>query len=172
MITVILYIATSADGFIADEHGNVDWLPSTPDEADTVGFKVLLSRISGIVMGKNSYEQIISFGQWAWPDKTTYVFSEIPLVKVHESIHFVHGDPAAFIQQLNAQHSNATLWLLGGAQLTKSFAQLKLIDECIITIMPTKLGKGIALELFYDDFTLIEEKPCIDGIIQKIYHKQ
>ena len=76
MNKVILYIATSLDGFIADKEGGVDWLPhETEDPKDLVGFKALLNRISVIVMGSKSYKQILTFGQWAWPDKQTYVFT-------------------------------------------------------------------------------------------------
>lgn len=62
--------------------------------------------------------------------------------------------------------------MLGGAELIKSFAVEKLIDECIITIIPINLNEGIKLELPMSDFDLIAEKLCMDDIIQKIYKKR
>ena len=77
MNKIILYIATSLDGFIADIHGGVDWLPHPKDdvELETVGYNALMSRIDTILMGSRSYKQILSFGDWGWPDKKTYVFT-------------------------------------------------------------------------------------------------
>jgi len=45
------------------------------------------------------------------------------------------------------EHPAGDIWLLGGAELVKSFAKLKLIDECIITVIPTNLQVGIKLEI-------------------------
>jgi dihydrofolate reductase len=43
MNKIILYIATSKDGFIADKNGGVDWLPHPKNDHDleTVGYKDL-----------------------------------------------------------------------------------------------------------------------------------
>lgn len=77
MNKIILYIATSKDNFIADKNGSVDWLPSPEDDAELedVGYNNLMSRIDTILMGSRSYKQILSFGEWRWSDKKTYVFT-------------------------------------------------------------------------------------------------
>lgn len=69
MNKIILYIATSLDGFIADINGGVDWLPHPKDDAEleAVGYKDLMERIDTILMGSRSYKQILSFGDWGWP---------------------------------------------------------------------------------------------------------
>lgn len=169
MNKIILYIATSFDGFIADVEGGVDWLPAEPDPDDSVGFKDLLNRVSIIVMGRKSYEQILGFGDWAWNDKHTYVFTSKNLVTENSNISFVQGSPQDFLQNLKQE---GDIWLLGGSELVSSFAKEKLIDECIVTIVPQILGDGIKLELPYDDFDLISEKSCGYGMIQKVYVKK
>jgi dihydrofolate reductase len=77
MNKIILFIAASQDGFIADKNGGVDWLPHPKDdyELEAVGYKVLMQRIDTIVMGRKSFKQIMGFGDWAWADKHSYVFS-------------------------------------------------------------------------------------------------
>jgi dihydrofolate reductase len=62
MNKIILYIATSQDGFIADKNGGVDWLPQPKDDAEleAVGYKDLIARIDTILMGSRSFEQILS----------------------------------------------------------------------------------------------------------------
>ena len=71
MSKVILYIATSQDGFIADKDGDVNWLSQPEDDSDleVVGYKNLMQRIDTIIMGSNSYKQILGFGNWACVDK-------------------------------------------------------------------------------------------------------
>lgn len=170
MNKVILYVAISLDGFIADKDGGVDWLPPPADDpTDIFGFKALMNKISTIVMGRRSYDQILGFGEWAWKDKQTYVFTSQPLSITCSHIVVTQDNPRVFMDKLKSSYSNSDVWLLGGAKLIKSFAEEKLIDECIITVIPVNLKEGIKLELIYDDFIFISEKPCIEGIVQKTY---
>lgn len=171
MNKIILYIAISQDGFIADENRGVDWLPHPQDFTDDFGFHSLLERISTIVMGANSYHQILGFGDWAWGDKQTYVFTTKAIESKRPDIIFVHESPKEFVENLRNNHLEGDLWLLGGAELIKSFAKEKLIDECIITIIPIQLEKGIRLELPYEDFDLIAENTFVEGIVQKRYNR-
>jgi dihydrofolate reductase len=170
MSKIIVYIATSLDGFIADKNGGVDWLPNDlEDKEDTVEYKALLKRISSIIMGATTYKQILGFGNWAWPDKKTYVFTHETLPLPHDSIHLVNGDVKAFLDNLNQEKPNQDIWLMGGAEIIKQFAHATLIDECVITLIPKHLGEGIKLELPYEDFVLTHTKPCIADIINTYY---
>lgn len=172
MNKVILYIATSMDGFIADKDGGIDWLPTAEDADDICGYKALMKRVSIIIMGSKSYKQILGFGDWAWKDKHTYVFSSKPHKTEYSNIEFIRSDPKTFMDDLNVKKPNQDIWLLGGAELIKSFAVEKLIDECIITLIPKYLNDGIKLELPIGEFDLISEKLCMDSIIQKTYKRK
>ncbi len=171
MSKVVLFIATSQDGFIADKNGGVDWLPHPKDdhELEAVGYKVLMQRIDTIVMGSKSFKQIIGFGDWAWVDKHSYVFSSKALKVPLPCITITHDSPLEFMSKMNSRDSNKDIWLLGGAELAKSFAEACLIDEIILTITPQTLSTGIPLGLSFDDFYLTSEKPLIDGMVQKVY---
>lgn len=168
MNKVILYIATSLDGFIADSKGDVDWLPTPQSDNDleVVGYNNLMRRIDTIVMGSSSYEQIINFGEWGWPSKQTYVFTGRSLTNEVPYIHFTKDSPKDFMQELK---SDKDIWLLGGAKLAQSFAKEDLIDEVVVTIVPQTLGSGIPLGVSLENFSLVEEKSLIDGMIQKVY---
>lgn len=169
MTKIILYIATSLDGFIADKEGGVDWLPHPNDDADDMGYKALIDSIDTIIMGSRSYEQILTFGPWAWPEKSTYVFTSKQLTTDRSDIFFVHENVGPFMDKLRAKKTNQAIWLLGGAELVKSFSDLNLIDECVITILPTVLKEGIPLSLSYEGFNLIKTKETQDDIIQKTF---
>ena len=172
-LKTILYIATSQDGFIADKDGGVEWLdPYNNIEGEDCGYHAFYESIDGIIMGSRSYDQILGFGQWIWPGKPAFVFTA-KLRKVDRpEVQLVHEDVDTFMSQLRSKEQHQNLWLLGGAELIKSFAALSLIDECIITIIPTALGEGIPLSLPYEDFELIHTKECKVGIVQKVYEKR
>jgi dihydrofolate reductase len=176
MNKIILYIAASLDLFIADKQGGVDWLPqpenATEDTEDLFGFKALVQRIGLIAMGSRSYQQILGFGEWAWPDKQTYVFTSQNLSTELPCVKFVRDNPTAFMKTINLTKPNTDIWLLGGAELAHSFAHDGLIDEVILTLIPVSLGDGIKLKLDWNDFTLDSEKPCVDGMVQKIYRRK
>lgn len=171
MNKVILYIATSFDGFIADINGGVDWLPHPKDDAEleAVGYKGLMERIDTILMGSRSHKQILGFGDWSWPDKHTYVFTSVQLENDKPYIRMTHDNPLEFITNLKGRKSDKDIWLLGGAQLAQSFEQEDLIDEVILTIVPQTLGEGMLLGLTFEKFDLTAEKALTDGIIQKTY---
>lgn len=72
----IVFIATSLDGYIADKQGKLDWLQSVPnpDNIDT-GFVLLMERIDGLVMGRNTLDVVLGFG-CDWPySKPVFVLS-------------------------------------------------------------------------------------------------
>lgn len=117
MNKIIFYIATSLDGFIADINGGVDWLPQPKDDAEleAVGYKNLMSRIDTILMGSRSYKQILSFGDWGWPDKKTYVFTSKQLEIDKPYISITHDSPLEFMAKLKESKSDKDIWLLGGA---------------------------------------------------------
>jgi dihydrofolate reductase len=171
MNKIILYIATSLDGFIADINGGVDWLPHPKDDAEieAVGYKDLMERIDTILMGSRSYKQILSFGDWGWPDKHTYVFTSQQLETDKPYISITHDSPLEFMASLKERKSDKDIWLLGGAELAQSFAQESLIDEIILTIVPQALGTGIPLGLSFEKFDLTTEKSLTDGMVQQIY---
>lgn len=171
MSKIILYIATSKDGFIADINGGVDWLPQpqNDNELEIVGYKKLMDRIDTIVMGSKSFKQIFDFGSWGWPDKHAYVFSSQSMESSLSCVTFTNKRPFEFMQLMAERRSNKDIWLLGGAELAKSFAKENLIDEIILTIVPQKLGDGIALDLNLDNFDLFDEQDLMGGMIQKIY---
>lgn len=172
-LKTILFIATSQDGFIADKDGGVGWLdPYNNIEGEDCGYHAFYASIDGIIMGSRSYEQIVGFGEWIWPGKPAFVFTAKSLKVERSEVVLVHEDVGAFMSQLQSKEQHQNLWLLGGAELIKSFAALDLIDECIITIIPTVLGEGIPLSLPYEDFELTQTKECKAGIEQKIFERK
>jgi len=60
---VSAFIATSLDGFIARKNGDVDWLMAAgnPDDKEDYGYKEFSDSIDCMVLGRNSFEMVLSF---------------------------------------------------------------------------------------------------------------
>ena len=100
----IVYIATSLDGFIATSDGGVDWLSEipNPDQSD-YGWADFMSRIDAIVVGRNTYEKVLTFDPWPY-DKPVFVLSN-SLDRVADGVadraEIVSGDLRTVIERLN-----------------------------------------------------------------------
>lgn len=140
MQTLQLYIAASLDGYIATPDGGVDWLFTDQD----YGYSSFYAGIDSIVMGYLSYEKLLSFGEYPYPDKRSYVFSRRADRQVQAPAQLVREDPAAFVRSLKASEGGP-LWLLGGGQIVHALRTAGLIDELILAVHPVILGKGIPL---------------------------
>ncbi|NEP56956.1 MAG: dihydrofolate reductase [Symploca sp. SIO2G7] len=145
-MTNYVYIATSLDGFIATSDGRLDWLEKIPNpEQSDYGYAEFINSIDAIVMGRNTFEKILTFDQWVY-HKPVFILSN-SLTKLPEHIlgkaELIRGDLKKIITQLN-QKGYKNLYIDGG-RVIQSFLQEDLIDEMIITLIPILLGKGFPL---------------------------
>jgi dihydrofolate reductase len=138
----LLYIATSLDGYIADENGEIGWLTEYEGKGD-YGYTDFINSVDTIIMGRLTYEQVLSFASWPYPGKKCYVFSR-RRQEPDKNVIFVHDNPAEFMRRLK-QEPGANIWLVGGAGLVAAFLKDNLVDEFIISIIPIILGNGIPL---------------------------
>nr|WP_296661317.1 hypothetical protein [Thiobacillus sp. 0-1251] len=101
-------MATSLDGFIARPDGNLDWLIGATDSTDDHGYADFMAGIDALVMGRNTFETALTFGEWPYPGRRVVVFSpvsqDIPLEHVRprtyesrfvQSTYRVLGNPPA-----------------------------------------------------------------------------
>ena len=143
----LVYIAASIDGYIADRNNKLDWLQMVPnpDNSD-FGYAAFLDGIDAIVMGRNTYEMVVSFGG-DWPySKPVFVLSHSLKLfpeKLQGKVNLIKGTPGEITNTLNNQGFE-NLYIDGGYTI-QSFLEANLIDELIITRIPVLLGGGIPL---------------------------
>lgn len=143
----IVFIATSLDGYIADEQGGIDWLHAIPDPEKTdMGFDSLMTRIDGLVMGRNTFEKVLSFGI-DWPYSKPVFLLSTSLTSVpsgyEDKVTIVNGSINEIVTRLNAD-GYKQLYIDGGKTI-QSFLNSDLIDEMVITTVPLLIGGGIPL---------------------------
>lgn len=140
MHKVVLFIATSLDGYIANPDGTVDWLFHDAD----YGYTEFMASIDAVVMGRKTWEQASTFEDVPFAGKQVIVFSRSQSNANESRIRFVQGDPSATIPEVQSKVKK-DIWLVGGGDLVQQFFQGNLIDEFRLFVHPIVLGKGIPL---------------------------
>jgi dihydrofolate reductase len=166
---VVLYIATSADGFIADKSDAIDWLFTDED----YGYTSFAETIDTVLMGRRSYEQCLTFGDWPYAGKTCIVFSHYPkkCQSNNSATQVTNEEPGRVVARLRKEEGQ-DLWLMGGGELVASFLEHNLIDKIILSIHPILLGSGIPLSgsiIKRTEMRLISCEHFKSGLVQLCY---
>jgi len=142
---IIVYIATSADGFIARLDGSFDWL-NRPRPKGNYGMGTFFRSIDTILWGRKTYDQALGMGGAAQfgPKVKNYVFSHRPSGTPAPGIDFINEPVGAFAKRLRAQPGK-DIWMMGGGGLIASFLDAGEIDEFSIHVIPVLIGEGIPL---------------------------
>lgn len=142
-----VYIATSLDGYIARSDGRLDWLEHD-SQGDDYGFAAFMNSVDTIVMGRNTFEQVLTFGQWLYGRRRFVVLSR---TKTHFDVPDV-VEAAIEVSALKPPDLMASLAEAGahhvyvdGGKTVQAFIAAGLIDEITITRIPVLLGAGIPL---------------------------
>lgn len=147
MSRIILYIATSLDGYIAREDGGIDWLEKLPmPEGEDFGYTEFYENVSTVVMGRKTYDEVMGFGvEWPYTKCESYVVTTNPSYKTQTvDTHVLNVMDASVIDRLRKE-SKGNVWLIGGGQLNTEFLKEGAVDEMIISIFPVILGSGLPL---------------------------
>jgi dihydrofolate reductase len=136
MTKILVYIASSLDGFIARENGDIDWLPKLTES----GYDAFYKSVDTVIMGKTTYDQVLTFGEYPYKDKKSFVLTSTNQNK-DENAEFV-SDVEKFVKD-GFPNAGENIWLVGGAQIISSFLKQGVVDEIIISVIPILLGKGI-----------------------------
>jgi dihydrofolate reductase len=149
MRKIIVYIATSADGFIARKDGAVDWLDRPRVKGD-YGMGKFYESIDTVLWGRKTYEMALGFqaegnaGAESDGKIKNYAFSRHPPKTTAPGFEFVREPIRKFAKRLRSQKGK-DVWMMGGAGIIGSFLDEGEIDEFIIHVIPTIIGEGIPL---------------------------
>ncbi len=166
---IIAYVATSIDGYIAAKDGGVDWL--NPYSIPELGFHEFLAGVDTVLMGRNSYDQILGFGKWPYPAKTSFVVTGRPLSRIEGESRTVAADPDVILRALGEAGSRR-VWAVGGAITYRGLFANGLIDELRLFVVPELLGDGKPLFLAQDRparAQLAGERRFSNGIVELNY---
>jgi dihydrofolate reductase len=147
---IIVYIATSADGFIARPDGSVDWL-DRPRSKDNYGMGTFYKSIDTILWGRKTCDKALDFQKKGVTGSAfdtrvkNYVFTRSLLQSpAPAGVEFVSEHIKSFVTRLR-EKKGKDIWMMGGAGIIASFLDEGEIDDFMIHVIPTFIGEGIPL---------------------------
>lgn len=143
------FLATSLDGYISRPDGRIDWLIEANQlipPGEDCGFAEYMSSVDAIVMGRNSFDQVLKFDEWPYGTTHVYVLSrtlnELPSGSPDTTS--LHNCSPGDLAQLAFQRGHRNLYIDGGVTV-QSFLSADLLSEITITVIPVLLGEGRSL---------------------------
>lgn len=142
-------VASSLDGFIADQDDKLDWLLQFEDNKDDGNpYDRFIADVGALAMGATTYEWIQQNdpGPWVYGDRPTWVFSHHELEPTEAAnLVFTRDDVLAVHATMVDAAGDKNIWLVGGGELVGQFLDHDLLDEIWLSIAPVTLGQGAPL---------------------------
>lgn len=146
MSEVVLYIATSLDGYIAGEDDDITWLK--PFEGIDYGYDTFIDSIGAVILGRRTYDLSIAAG-WGWPYPVPgYVLTSRPPADHPQGAEITFTDrplPELVADARQRIVGDKDIWVVGGADVVRGFLAAGLVDQFRIFVIPVMLGSGIRL---------------------------
>lgn len=141
-----VFIAATLDGFIARRDGRIDWLEEANKcvpEGEDCGFGRFMSSVDALIMGRTTFEQVLSFDAWPYGATPVIVLShrQIRLPShLPGSVSVTSEAPREIVERLSA--TGARRLYIDGGRVIQSFLSAGLIDDITITTIPILIGTG------------------------------
>ena len=138
-----VFVGTSLDGFIARANGDLDFLEAGGGEPH--GYDEFIATVDALVIGRKTFETVLTFGSWPYGNKPVVVLSTRPLAPTPPGarVERMSGAPADIVSQLAAR-GIGHIYVDGGITIQR-FLEAGLIHRLIITRVPVLIGGGISL---------------------------
>jgi len=171
---VILYIATSLDGYIATKNENLDFLSLVEQEGEDYGYADFIKTVDTVIVGRKSYDKVLSMGfDFPHADKKSYIITRTPKPPIG-NIQFYTENLEALILKLK-EKDGQNIFVDGGAEIVNLMMNDNLIDVFCVSIIPVLLGDGI--RLFQDNrpelqLKFVRSETFKSGLVQIWYQKR
>jgi len=150
----VYYTASSLDGFLADEHGSLNWLFAV-DHREMPNIPAFTSTSGVLVEGATTYEWVLDAErllerperwQELYGERPTYVFTHRDLpVPDGADVRLVRGEVFELLPEIRQAAGDKNVWLVGGGDLVGQFYAAGALDELQVTLTPVTLGAGAPL---------------------------
>lgn len=138
-----VFIGVSVDGFMARPNGGLDFLP---EDCEPHGYEEFIATIDTLVIGRGTFETVMSFPEWPYGERHVVVLSSrsLDLSRTpQDKVEQMSGEPAEIAAKLAAGGAKH-LYVDGGVTIQR-FLRAGLIQRLTITRVPVLIGEGIPL---------------------------
>jgi dihydrofolate reductase len=170
---VILYISMSLDGYIATKDDDISFLELVAKEGEDYGYNAFVDTISSVIVGKNTYEKVVSMGvEFPYPmEKKVFILCSTEQ-EMKQNIRFWNKPIKTLVDELKNDENEGNIFVDGGSMVVRSFMEEELIDRIVVSIIPIILGDG--KKLFQEGkpskkLTLVQSKSYLSGLVQLEY---
>ena len=169
---VSVFVGASVDGFIARKNDDLDFLPEGGGEPH--GYDEFIASVDALVIGRKTFEKVLTFGTWPYGDKRVVVLSSRPLdlsAAAGGVVEQMAGSPVEIVKRL-ADSGACHLYVDGGITI-QDFLRAGLIQRLIITRVPVLIGDGVPLfGALPCDIRLrhVSTRHYPSGLVQSEYH--
>jgi dihydrofolate reductase len=142
---IVYYAAMSLDGRIAGPGHDLAFLETLSGGPTGYGYEQFIAEIDGLVVGASSWDFMKDYS-WAYGERPIWVLShrdEVPTVEGAQ-MHVFSGEVADLVAELEAAGLER-VWVIGGGNVVGQFLAVDRVDELIVTVAPTFLGRGPSL---------------------------
>jgi len=169
---LILYIATSLDGYIAKPNDDLDFLSIVQKEGEDYGYSEFISTVDTVIVGRKTYDWVLKQTDFPHADKNTYIITRTERPSVGKAT-FYTGKVKELVSQLKAEKGE-TIFCDGGAEIVNELLNDQLIDELIISVIPILVGNGTRLFSVgrpEQQLELVSVKSYDTGLVQLHYKR-
>ena len=171
---LILYIAMSLDGYIADSNESLDFLSMVEEEGEDYGYFDFVNSVDTVIIGRKTYSKVIEMGyDYPHTDKAVYIITRTKQDDIG-SFKFYTENLTDLVTDLKKQEGK-DIYCDGGAEIVNQLLKNNLIDEYRISIIPILLGNGIKLfkgKFSEQKLSLLSSKQFKKGLVQVHYKNE
>jgi dihydrofolate reductase len=139
-----VFCGVSVDGFLARPNHALDFLDAGGNEPH--GFEEFFGSVDVLVIGRKTFEVVLTFGKWPYGKKPVVVLSsrrlDFSAIK-GGVVEQMTGEPAEIANQLKARGFKHA-YIDGGITIQR-FLSAGTIDRLVVTRVPVLIGEGIPL---------------------------
>lgn len=176
MKKVIVYIASSLDGYIAKPGDDLGFLKLVEKPGEDYGYTEFTSGIDTIILGRKTYDWVaknLGTSHYDKGGKDIYVITGTERPSTGRTT-FYTGDLRELVRRLKNEKGK-NIYCDGGAALVDALLKNDLVDEMVISVIPVLVGDGIRLfkagrpEQLLE---LVDAKTFDTGLVQLHYRRK
>lgn len=168
---LILYISCTLDGYIAKPNDDLSFLNLVQKEGEDYGYYNFVANVDTIIVGRKTYQWIVDQGfEFPHKDKDCYIITRQDIPN-DGNLTFYNGSLKELVHRLKAE-TGKHIYCDGGAEVVNILLRERLLDEMIVSVIPTVVGTGTKLfqeQIPEEELTLFSSKGYSTGLVQLHY---